>query len=813
MSFLVAGAKANSRFSLAITWSLLKVAFFSLAMLLLLLFNYQQQRLDLVIYDAMLAELAPVSPEHTVLIEIDDKSLMLLGEWPWSRELHADLLSYLSQANAAAVGFDILFVNHSNSKANEDQLFADAIAKAKNVVLPIAPTKVHVGGQVEMLPQAIFASHARQLGHVDFEFDVDGLVRRSYLYAGYQSARWPSFALALAQIAKPEQVFAQANTVTGAGWTRQQPVMINYSKSKDATRLSHYSYADVLTGKIPKRVFKDKVVLIGMNATAKGDQFPTPITAAHQTMPGVEINAHLVNSLINQNNITRFNSTHYWLLSLAILIITLVVLLVSRTKTLLPSLMLMLLMTISVTLLCFHYYQSWLPPVTILGLQFILFAVLDLIKNTYLNDKLSSMSEQLTYDSVTGLLNEPGFLRRLAKQNQQPQAQTLLLLQIGKFKGLQGVLDERTSELLLELIKVRISQTLHDTPSLFARIVGSEFALVIPASDENQIEQRAQDLITRLAEPYHIASEHYRLPVYLGIVANSAAGDSAVTLLNQARTALKYAKESYSSNYQFYSHALRQSYRHRTKLESDLTLALSRAQLEVYYQPQVCSVSGKIIGAEALLRWQHHEQGFIRPDLFIAMAENNGSIFEIGRWVLQQACAQAKRWQMSGHPKFRIAVNLSPAQFADTNLVRDVKAALNASLLEPKYLELELTETGIIEDMTQAIDTLQQLKQIGVQLAIDDFGTGYASLSYLKQFPIDRIKIDRSFIHELDHQTSAQELAGAIVNMAHNIGISVIAEGVETEQQQHFLQQQECEELQGYFFSRPVPAKALSKLL
>ena len=794
-------------------WSFVKLSFFALFMALLLAFNYQQQRLDLLIYDVLLTEVNPPSLDNTVIVEVDDKSLILFGQWPWSRTLHADLLSYLTEAEVAAVGFDILFAQNNYSSEAEDAEFAQAIEKAGNVVLPIAPSKAHVAGQVEILPQASLAISAAKLGHVDFEFDIDGLIRKGYLYAGFGSARWPSFALALSQIARPNQKFIEPEQVSGNGWTRQHPVMINYSITPETNRLTHYSYADVLTREIPMDAFKGKVVLVGMNATAQGDQFPTPISIEHSTMPGVEINAHLVNSVMNNNQIQLIAPIYNKLVIVLLLLLTFALLILTNTKTILAGLMLSLLATALSSLALFYYQNIWFPPVLAFGLQIILFAFIDLAKKQNLARELTEIKTELTLDPATQLFNETGFIKQLDKEIVLNNKRYILLMQIGKFKGISSLFDDKASGQLLSEMRTRIEQAVAQTPLIFARLVGTEFALCMPSVERNEITQMAKRLVEILGKPYMINDEQYTLPVYIGMHELDGLAQHAKQYLNQTRTALKTSKDGYISSYCWYTLGLEQSVMKQTQLESDLAQALSRDQFEIYYQPQICTQTGKIVGAESLIRWNHHEQGLISPDQFIPLAESNGMIIDIGTWTLQQACAQAKVWQDAGHDDFRIADNLSALQFADNSLIKHVINALIQSQLNPKHLELELTETGIIDDMSKAADTLKQLKEIGVEVAIDDFGTGYASLSYLQQFPVDRIKIDRSFVDGIDQSTEAQMLTSAIITMAHKLDISVIAEGIETINQQHWLQQNNCEELQGYLFSRPLPAKQLTELL
>ena len=787
---------------------------FALAIGIVLVYNYQQQRLDLLFYDQIISHAQQDSKEHTVIVEIDDRSLAMLGEWPWSRDIHADLIKVLTDANAAAIGFDILFSSNSHSTQQQDEVLAAAISQANIVVLPIAPSKSGSAGLVELLPQATLAQNAAMLGHVDYEFDIDGIVRSSFLYAGYQSARWPSFALALSQIADPELNVASRTESSGSGWTRQSQILINFSSSKAGERLTHYSYFDVLTNRVPKAQLQDKVILIGMNGTAMGDQFPTPISYNHQTMPGVEINAHMVNSVLNQNAITTLSTSRFAVTNVVLLIITIAIFLLSRNKPLLPFLLFSAAIPLVTSFVLLVYWQSWFAPSLILGLQIIVYGFVDLSNNKLIASKLKTLSHQIQHDEATGLFNEKGFVEHLFQLQSQTKT-TLMAMQVGKYRAMNSLLGPEPSNKLLNTIKSRIEQTLSISDFPFARTSGSEFIIALPTVNTDELKELTELLLNALSEPYPIHDHSYRLPAYIG-VSDSAECDSedkVSALLNNARSAKERAKESVLSSYCLFTQDIKDSYEVRAKLESDLARALQNNELEIHYQPQVESTSSKIVGAEALARWRHPERGLVRPDHFIPIAESTGMIIEIGRWILQQACLQAKYWQQHGLPSFRIAVNISAVQFADKNLVNDVKEALEAAELDAKYLELELTESGIIEDMGQTIQVLNQLKQLGVDLAIDDFGTGYSSLSYLKQFPIDRIKIDKSFVQEVTESNNAQELTLAIISMAHSLGMKVIAEGIESEQQHEFLHSNKCEELQGFYFGRPVTEDKLSELI
>jgi EAL domain-containing protein (putative c-di-GMP-specific phosphodiesterase class I) len=293
----------------------------------------------------------------------------------------------------------------------------------------------------------------------------------------------------------------------------------------------------------------------------------------------------------------------------------------------------------------------------------------------------------------------------------------------------------------------------------------------------------------------------------IGVALYPDDGSDPDTLLKHADAAMYRAKEQGRNNFQFFTSDLNVLMKERLELESNLRRAQEREQFELHYQPRVDLATGRVIGCEALIRWALTDDELIQPGRFIPLAEETGLIGSIGKWVLRTACAQNKAWQDAGLPPMTVSVNVSPRQFHNDNLVHTIACVLQETRLEARYLEIELTENMVMHDAQQMIAMLQAIKRLGVQIAVDDFGTGYSSLSYLKRFPVDRLKVDRSFVKDINVDSDDAAIVRTIIALGHNLGLKVLAEGVETEEQIEFLSRYACDELQGFYFSRPIPAE------
>jgi diguanylate cyclase (GGDEF)-like protein/PAS domain S-box-containing protein len=421
------------------------------------------------------------------------------------------------------------------------------------------------------------------------------------------------------------------------------------------------------------------------------------------------------------------------------------------------------------------------------------------------------------HDALTGLPNRLLFRDRMeqaiATARRSGASVALLFVDLDRFKVVNDTLGHEAGDQLLQVVARRLSACVREEDTV-ARMGGDEFVVI--QKDVGQPEDAAllaTRILATVATPFSLAGHEIVTGLSIGISLYPQDGQGVGDLLKNADTAMYRAKEKGRHGYQYYSSEMATLGLERLELESDLRQALQRAELEVHYQPQVDLASGRIVGAEALARWQHPTRGTVAPAVFIPLAEDIGMIGAIGEWVLNTACADAKAWQEAGLPAVRMAVNVSGRQIGTDHVAELVRAALRRSALAPQFLEIEVTESVLMEDAARAISTLNALKEMGVALAIDDFGTGYSSLSYLKRFPVDKLKIDKSFVDGLENDRDDTAIALAVIAMAHSLRHTVIAEGVESEAQLAFLRAHGCDEGQGYLFSPPVPAQQFAALL
>jgi diguanylate cyclase (GGDEF)-like protein len=413
------------------------------------------------------------------------------------------------------------------------------------------------------------------------------------------------------------------------------------------------------------------------------------------------------------------------------------------------------------------------------------------------------------HDALTGLPNRTLFADRvgqaIARAHRRVGKLAVLFLDLDRFKNVNDSLGHAIGDLLLTAVAERLTTCLREEDTA-ARLGGDEFIISLPdVSDAGEAARVAGRILTELAKPFKIAAHQLHADGSIGIAMYPTDGDNAETLMRNADTAMYHAKESGRANSQFFNAQMTERVSRRLSTETDLRRALENGEFTLHYQPLIDLSSSRISGAEALLRWPQSDQRLMPPTEFIPIAEDTGLIIPLGEWVLLEACSQAQAWQ-SRHPGLRIAVNLSARQFRQKDLIGMIERVLGETGLAPSLLELELTESMLMHHAEETVVILNRLDEMGVHLAIDDFGTGYSSLSYLKRFPIHSLKIDRSFVRDISSDPDDAAIVTAIVAMAGSLGLSVTAEGVETEEQASFLRSLACHQAQGYHFGRPVSA-------
>ncbi|MFQ5603100.1 MAG: putative bifunctional diguanylate cyclase/phosphodiesterase [bacterium] len=433
-------------------------------------------------------------------------------------------------------------------------------------------------------------------------------------------------------------------------------------------------------------------------------------------------------------------------------------------------------------------------------------------------DKSRKLERYLAYhDALTRLPNRHLFYDRLnqaiMRANRYEHKVAVLFLDLDRFKNINDSLGHNVGDQLLKSVASRLQFCIRESDSV-ARLGGDEFTIVLDQITQMQDAAKvSQKIIKELEKPFHVEGNELNVTASIGISLYPTDGKDIDTLVRNSDIAMYRAKREGNNLYQFYNVCMDTQAYERLELENNLRIAIEQNQLVLHYQPQVDLISGRIVGVEALVRWLHPHLGLLPPYRFISLAEESGLIVPIGEWVLRTACHQNKAWQKAGCKPVRVSVNLSPRQFRVMKLKETVQDILKESKLDAQYLALEITESNAMQNVDYTITTLNLLKEMGIQIAIDDFGTGYASLNYLKRFPFDILKIDRSFINGLHELHDDWAIVSAIIAMAHRLNLKVLAEGVENEEQIAYLRSLQCDEIQGFHISRPVDSTNLKVLL
>lgn len=425
--------------------------------------------------------------------------------------------------------------------------------------------------------------------------------------------------------------------------------------------------------------------------------------------------------------------------------------------------------------------------------------------------------QQATHDSLTELPNRVLLIDRvdqailLAKKKGSMLG--FLFLDLDHFKMTNDTLGHSIGDRLLQAVSNRLLIATDDFDTV-CRLGGDEFVVLLhDVATELQAQQKAEEILTSIAKPIQIDQHNLKITGSIGISYYPKDGDDYESLMKCADLSMYHAKDSGRNTYRTYDKEMNMRIINRMQLDNALRDSLKRKEFHLVYQPFINLATNKIIGFEALLRWHSHILGDVPPNEFIGMAEENGLILDIGMWVLREACSQLVRWHRQGYDQLTMAVNISGRQFRQAHLSEVIENILLETGLPAKFLELELTESLLVDNVKHAVETMYELKDMGTKLAIDDFGTGYSSLAYLKQFPVDKLKIDRSFISELVNRENDAAITRAIINLGHSLNLQVLAEGVETDLQRQFIMQHGCDYAQGYYFAMPQKAEDLKDFI
>jgi diguanylate cyclase (GGDEF)-like protein len=437
--------------------------------------------------------------------------------------------------------------------------------------------------------------------------------------------------------------------------------------------------------------------------------------------------------------------------------------------------------------------------------------------NAELRSALAAIRQMATHDNLTGLPNRALFNEELqhalarAERYRRPVA--LFFMDLDRFKNINDTLGHGFGDRVLQEAAKRFAGTVRES-DILARLGGDEFVLLVEEFGETaNLVDVANKLLSAASQSVLIDGQEINLSASVGICAYPDDGNDAKTLLANADVAMYRAKEEGRNRFRFYSAELNANTLERLSFETALRHALERGELRVHYQPKIDMATHKLTGVEALLRWQHPERGLLLPEKFIALAEETGLIIPIGLWTLREVCTRAKAWQDAGLQRIPVAVNLSALQFHQEQLATDLAEILKSTLLDPDILELEITESMVMQEPEQAVKLMESFRRMGVRITIDDFGTGYSSLGYLKRFPIDSLKVDKSFVRDLPHSSDDVAITRAVIAMAHSLQMNVVAEGVEHRAQFDVLHAEGCDEFQGYLCRPPLPEEELMRFI
>lgn len=782
------------------------------------------QPLELLAYDWMVRlQNRDETDDRILVVEITESDIQQQNQWPIADAVMARVLEQLQQHQPKVIGLDLLrnIAHPPGSKALRQQLQADNVIVIEN--LGIDSDRVQPPPNVP----------AERVGFNDFVFDIDDKLRRNLMYAREGERELYSFSLRLSlRYLKDRQlefevepnllrigktVFIPLKTDSGGyqmkaseavGWQ----VLLNYQSRQIANRIT---LTEVLAGKFDPQLVKDKVVLIGSTGSSIKDIFETPYSGAETDMPGVIVHARMVSQILKTvlDDLPLFWFWSQWVEGIWIWGWSLVgAVIVWQLRNPLSLGLAMVISLGGLWQICLFWFTraGWVPVVPP-ALAFAIAGVGVLA---------SKIVYTAFYDSLTGLPNRSLFTKRLKQLKHQDKKIrspliAVLCLDLDRFKLINDGLGYQAGDRLLITTAKRLKAYCH-SEKLLARVGGDEFAIALNVEDGTEAVKIANQLENELTLPFKLNGQDTFTTVSIGIASERIDRKfHPEDLLLAAHTAMYKAKVSGKARHEVFAIAMHEQALTRLQLEADLREAINNNEFELYYQPIVSLKTGRIAGFESLIRWISPKRGFVSPGEFISVAEETGLIIPLGQWILQQACHQMHSWhqQFTDYSSLLISVNLSSRQFSQPELVEQVQQILKTNGLNKNSLKLEITESMVMDDVENAISLLHRLKELGLQLSIDDFGTGFSSFSYLHRFPMDTLKVDRSFVTNMSKSKKNQEIVSTIVMLAHKLGMEVVAEGIETETAMKALQALGCEYGQGYFFSKPLPVGQAEKIL
>ena len=784
--------------------------------------------LELVSFDQMVRLQPDASPDPRLLVvKITEADLQAQKQWPLSDLVLSQVLENLQQAQPKVIGLD-LYRDLPQPPGRE--AFLKQVQKPNVITIQkIEDINTEGVAPIDGIP-------ADRIGFNDLVIDTDGVVRRNFIYGYQDEKKYYSLALQLSLKYLKDQNIDFQVTPNGlhlgdtifpplcsraGGYQNMDDagyqILISYRSSQKIAR--EISLGDVLQGNFDPSWVKDKVVLIGTTAPSLKDLFFTPYSpgkSASPGVPGVIIHAHLVSQILSTtlDNQPLFWFWPEWVENLWIWVWSLVGgLLVWRFKhplslgiACLGSLATLL--TISFIIFTQAGWIPLLPPV--LGL--IITSV------TVLAYKLWYSS---LHDNLTNLPNQLFFLKNVqqvlvATENSPQHRFAVLYIDIDQFK----MINESIGHILGDKLLINFSQRLKtcvESKGIVARVGGDEFAILLKnIADAQEATTIAKKIQQQIALPFQYDGQEIFTTISIGIAYNQTGLiHQPEYFLRDAHTAMYRAKDLGKARHQVFATGMHTQIVKRFQLETDIRRAIENQEFILYYQPIVSLQTSKIVGFEALIRWHHPENGFISPGEFIPVAEEAGLIVPLGKWIFEEACRQLAVWQVQypSKPPLMMSINLSGKQLMDHDLVEYIATTIQNTGLDGRGLKLEITESVAMEDVENAIAILLQLRNLNIQLSIDDFGTGYSSLSYLRRFPVNTLKVDRSFVMRMNESDEDVAIVNTIIMLSHSLGMNVVAEGIETKEEQEMLNTLNCEYGQGYFFSKPLDSQSANNLL